>query len=117
MRTTATARGERRPLLCSQLHVAGIARLRRPAWIHGSRQLRVRWPEAGAGHAVDVFSGQHTNALDRATRGGAPCSTSYAERSDRSEEPVRPVAVQNGDNPTNAHPGGIPLGQARVGLP
>ena len=66
---------------------------------------------------VDVFSGQHTNALDRATRGGAPCSACYVERSDRSEEPIRPVAVQNGDDPTNAHPGGTPLGQAHVGLP
>ena len=34
------------------------------------------------------------------------------ERSDRSEEPVRPVTVQNGDDPTNAHPGGTPSGQA-----
>ena len=67
--------------------------------------------------AVDAFSGQHTNALDRAVRGGAPCSASCVERSDRSEGPVRPVAVQNGDDPTNARPGGTPSGQARVGLP
>ena len=39
------------------------------------------------------------------------------ERSDRSEGPFRPVAVQNGDDPTNARPGGNPSGQARVGLP
>ena len=66
---------------------------------------------------VDAFSGQHTNALDRAVRGGAPCSASCMERSDRSEGPVRPVAMQNGDDPTNAHPGGTPSRQARVGLP
>jgi hypothetical protein len=59
---------------------------------------------------VDAFSGQHTNVLDHAAQGGAPCSTSCVERSDRSEEPVRPVAVQNGDDPTNAHPGGTPSG-------
>ena len=57
---------------------------------------------------------QHTNTLDRAAQGGAPCSTSYVERSDRLEEPVRPVAVQNDDDPTNAHPGGTPSGQART---
>ena len=39
------------------------------------------------------------------------------ERSDWSEGPVRPVAVHNGDDPTNARPGGTPSGQARVGLP
>ena len=65
---------------------------------------------------VDAFSGQHTNALDRAVRGGAPCSASCVERSDRSEGPVRPVAVQNGDVPTNARPGGTPSGQACVEL-
>ena len=65
---------------------------------------------------VDAFSGQHTNALDGAVQRGAPCSTSCVERSDRSEGPVRPVAVQNGDDPTNARPGGTPSGQARVGL-
>jgi len=63
------------------------------------------------------FTGQHTIALGRAARGGAPCSTSCVEWSDRSEGPVRPVAVQNGDDPTNAHPGGTPSGQACVGLP
>jgi len=31
--------------------------------------------------------------------------------------PVRPVTVQNDDDPTNARPGGTPSGQARVGLP
>ena len=66
---------------------------------------------------VDVFSDQHTNALDRAVRGEVPCSASCVERSNRSEGPVRPVAVQNGDDPTNASPGGTPSGQARVGLP
>ena len=60
------------------------------------------------------FMGQHMITLGRATRGGAPCSTSCVERSDWSG---RPVAVQNGDDPTNARPGGTPSGQARVGLP
>ena len=60
------------------------------------------------------FTGQHTIALGRATQGGAPCSTSRVERSDRSEGPVKPVAVQNGDDPTNARPGGT--GACRVAL-
>ena len=63
------------------------------------------------------FTDQHTNTLDRATRGEAHCSTSCVERSDRLSGPVRPVAVQNDDDPTNVHPGGTPSGQARVGLP
>jgi len=63
------------------------------------------------------FIDQHMNALDCATRGGAPCSASCVERSDRSEGPVKPVAVQNGDDPTNARPGGTPSGQTHVGLP
>ena len=66
---------------------------------------------------LTTFTGQHTIALGRAARGEAPCSTSCVERSDRSGGPVRPVAVQNGDDPTNACPGGTPSGQARVGLP
>ena len=63
------------------------------------------------------FSSQHMNVLDRTVRGGAPCSASCVERSDRSEGPVRPVVVQNDDDPTNARPEGTPLGLARVGLP
>ena len=66
---------------------------------------------------VDAFSGQYTNALDRAARGGAPCSASCIGWPDRSEKLVRPVAVQNDDDPTNAHPEGTLSGQARVGLP
>ena len=63
------------------------------------------------------FSSQHMNVLDRAARGGAPCSASCVERSDRSKGPVRPVVVQNDDDPTNARLGGTPFGQAHVGLP
>ena len=63
------------------------------------------------------FSSQHMNVLDRAARGGAPCSASCVERSEWSEGPVRPVAVQNDDDPTNARPEGTPSGLARVGLP
>ena len=61
------------------------------------------------------FTGQHMIALGRAARGGVPCSTSCVERSDRSDGPVRPVAVQNSDDPTNARPGGTPSGRARAG--
>ena len=38
------------------------------------------------------FTDQHTNALDRAARGRARCSSFCVERSDRSKGPVRPVA-------------------------
>jgi len=55
---------------------------------------------------LTFFSDQHTNALDRATREETPYSASCVERSDRSEESVRPVAVQNDDDQTNAHSGG-----------
>ena len=62
------------------------------------------------------FTGQYMIALDCAARSGAPCSVSCVERSDRSEGPVRPVAVQNDDDPTNARPGGTPSGQVRASL-
>ena len=44
---------------------------------------------------VDANLGQHTNALDRAARERARCSSLYVERSDRYEESVRPVAGEN----------------------
>ena len=53
----------------------------------------------------------YLNVLDRTARGGAPCSASSVEWSDRSEGSVRPVAVQNGDDPTNASPGGTRRGK------
>ena len=74
-------------------------------------------PQRSRQFVLTPFTGQHKIALGRAARGGAPCSTSCVERSDRSEGPVRPVAVQNDDDPTNARPGGTPSGQACVGLP
>jgi len=59
---------------------------------------------------VDANLGQHTNALDRAAQERARCSSPYAERSDRSKEPVRPVAGENQRRPTNTNPGGTPSG-------
>jgi hypothetical protein len=35
---------------------------------------------------------------------------------DQCRGPVRPVAGDPGGRPTNAHPGGIPSGQAHLGL-
>ena len=73
---------------------------------------------AGIMLVLTPFTGQHTNTLDRAARGGGSRASGVSvERLDRSERPVRPVAVQNDDDPTNARPGGTPSGQARVGLP
>ena len=60
--------------------------------------------------SVDANLGQHTNALDRAARERARCSSSCVERSDRSKGPVRPVAGENRRRPTNANPGGTPSG-------
>ena len=62
------------------------------------------------GIGVDANLGQYTNALDRAARERAQCSSPCMERSDRSKEPVRPVAGENRRRPTNANPGGTPSG-------
>jgi hypothetical protein len=59
---------------------------------------------------VDANLGQHTNALDRAVRERARCSSLCVERSDRSKGPVRPIAGDNRRRPTNANPGGTPSG-------
>jgi len=59
---------------------------------------------------VDANLGQHTNALDRAAQERARCSSPCVERSDRSKEPVRPVAGENRRRPTNTNPGGTPSG-------
>ena len=68
------------------------------------------------GGSVDTFTDQHTNALGRAARGGAQCSSSYVERSDRSKGPVGPVAGVNRRRPMNARSRGTPSGQAHVRL-
>ena len=66
---------------------------------------------------VDAFYGPtHDRARSRGARRGT-LQHLCMERSDRSGRPVRPVAVQNDDDPTNARSGGTPSGQARVGLP
>ena len=55
---------------------------------------------------VDAFRDQHTNALERATRGGARCSAYCVDRSDLFLGAVRPVtAGENGDEPMNVSPG------------
>ena len=58
---------------------------------------------------VDTFYGP---THDRARSRDARSSLQHLPRG-----AVRPVAVHNGDDPTNARPGGTPSGQARVGLP
>ena len=42
-------------------------------------------PQRSRQNMLTPFTGQHTIALGCATRGGAPCSTSCVERSDRSD--------------------------------
>ena len=54
---------------------------------------------------VDAFRDQHTNALECAVRGGARCSASCVDRSDRLWRAVRQVAGENDEEPTNVSPG------------
>ena len=61
---------------------------------------------------VDVFYGPtHERARSRGARRGSLQHFLHG-----AVRPVRPVAVQNDDDSTNARPGGTPSGQARVGL-
>ena len=55
---------------------------------------------------VDVLWDQHTTHFEHAARGGARCSASCVDRSDRFKGAVRPVAAEQiDDEPTNVSPG------------
>jgi len=80
-------------------------------WRYRLAQRRLAAVSAESLLSVDANLGQHTNTLDRAARERARCSSLCVERSDRSKEPVRPVAGENRRRPTNANPGGTRQGR------
>ena len=73
-------------------------------------------PEQAPELCVDANLGQHTNALDRAARERARCSSPCVERSDRSNRSDRsPVRIGDGRR-TRTREGPVRVGARRVVL-